>query len=161
MSNESIDQLSINTIRTLAVDAVQQANSGHPGTPMGAAPMAFTIWNRFLRHNPENPTWPDRDRFVLSPGHASMLLYSLLPAIHESHDPELIEDWRRLSTSDHFYYICTKWFADGDVHKYFSPYDSPYDAYITYMNVLQDLESRIKRTRRFEVTPVREPVAVQ
>lgn len=68
----------INTIRFLAADAVQQANSGHPGLPMGAAPMAFTLWTRHLRHNPRNPKWPGRDRFVLSGGHGSMLLYSLL-----------------------------------------------------------------------------------
>ena len=73
-----IDQRCINTLRTLAMDAVQQANSGHPGTPMGAAAMAYTLWTRFLRHNPTDPSWPDRDRFVLSPGHASLLLYSLL-----------------------------------------------------------------------------------
>ncbi len=73
-----LDELCINTIRTLAMDAVQKANSGHPGTPMGAAPMAYAIWTRFLRHNPANPKWPDRDRFVLSPGHASLLLYGLL-----------------------------------------------------------------------------------
>ncbi len=73
-----LDELCINTIRTLAMDAVQKANSGHPGTPMGAAPMAYALWTRFLRHNPANPQWPDRDRFVLSPGHASMLLYALL-----------------------------------------------------------------------------------
>ncbi|MDA1062699.1 MAG: transketolase, partial [Chloroflexi bacterium] len=76
--NDPLDELCINTIRTLSMDAVQQANSGHPGTPMGAATMAYTLWTRFLRHNPANPDWPDRDRFVLSPGHASMLLYSLL-----------------------------------------------------------------------------------
>lgn len=74
----SIDQQSINTIRFLAADAVEQARSGHPGTPMGAAPLIYVLWNRFLRHNPHNPHWPDRDRFVLSPGHASMLLYALL-----------------------------------------------------------------------------------
>ncbi len=74
----SLDQTCINTIRTLAIDAVQKANSGHPGTPMGAATMAYALWARFLRHNPANPSWPDRDRFVLSPGHASMLLYALL-----------------------------------------------------------------------------------
>jgi transketolase len=68
----------INTIRFLAADAVQQANSGHPGLPMGAAPMAFTLWTRHLRHNPTNPKWPGRDRFILSGGHGSMLLYSLL-----------------------------------------------------------------------------------
>ncbi|TKJ29970.1 MAG: transketolase [Chloroflexi bacterium B3_Chlor] len=73
-----LDQQCINTIRFLAVDAVQQARSGHPGTPMGAASMAYTLWDRFLKHNPRNPTWPDRDRFILSAGHASMLLYALL-----------------------------------------------------------------------------------
>jgi transketolase len=67
-----------NTIRFLAVDAVQQANSGHPGMPMGAAPMAYVLWTRIMRHSPRNPGWPDRDRFVLSAGHGSMLLYSLL-----------------------------------------------------------------------------------
>ena len=75
---DSIDQLAINTIRTLAIDGVQKANSGHPGAPMGAAPMAYVLWTRFLRHSPSQPDWPDRDRFVLSAGHASMLLYSLL-----------------------------------------------------------------------------------
>jgi transketolase len=73
-----LDRLAIDTIRTLSIDGVQQANSGHPGAPMGAAPMAYAIWTRFLRHAPTHPTWPDRDRFVLSAGHASMLLYSLL-----------------------------------------------------------------------------------
>lgn len=73
-----LDQLCINTIRTLAMDGVQQANSGHPGTPMALAPVAYVLWDRFLRHNPRNPHWPDRDRFVLSAGHASMLLYSIL-----------------------------------------------------------------------------------
>jgi transketolase len=73
-----LDELCINTIRTLAMDAVQQANSGHPGTPMALAPAAYVLWTRFLRHNPRNPAWFDRDRFVLSNGHASMLLYALL-----------------------------------------------------------------------------------
>jgi transketolase len=75
---KDIDELSINTIRFLAVDAVEKAKSGHPGTPMGDAAMAYVLWTRFLRHNPKNPAWPGRDRFVLSAGHASMLLYSLL-----------------------------------------------------------------------------------
>jgi transketolase len=75
---KNIEALSIDTIRTLAMDAVQKANSGHPGTPMALAPVAYTIFTKFLRHNPEEPTWPDRDRFVLSAGHASMLLYSVL-----------------------------------------------------------------------------------
>ena len=74
----NIDQLCINTIRTLSMDAVQQANSGHPGTPMAMAPVTYCLWNRFLRFDPEDPIWPNRDRFVLSIGHASMLLYSLL-----------------------------------------------------------------------------------
>jgi transketolase len=74
----NIDQLCINTIRTLAMDAVQQANSGHPGTPMALAPVAYLLWQRFLRYDPEHPIWPNRDRFVLSNGHASMLLYTLL-----------------------------------------------------------------------------------
>jgi transketolase len=73
-----LDQLSIDTIRTLAMDAVQQANSGHPGTPMALAPVAYALWQRHLRFDPEDPIWPDRDRFVLSAGHASMLLYALL-----------------------------------------------------------------------------------
>ena len=73
-----LDQLAINTIRTLSIDAVQKANSGHPGLPLGAAPMAYVLWTRFLKHNPHNPKWPDRDRFAFSAGHGSMLLYSLL-----------------------------------------------------------------------------------
>lgn len=73
-----IDQLSINTIRTLSIDAIEKANSGHPGLPMGAAPMAYTLWTEFMSHNPKHSTWFNRDRFVLSAGHGSMLLYSLL-----------------------------------------------------------------------------------
>ncbi|NTV42087.1 MAG: transketolase, partial [Syntrophobacteraceae bacterium] len=73
-----LDALCVNAIRFLAVDAVEKARSGHPGTPMGAAAMAYVLWDRFLKHNPGNPQWPDRDRFVLSAGHASMLLYALL-----------------------------------------------------------------------------------
>src|SRR5260370_32829906 len=76
--DRACDQLCINTIRTLAMDAVQQANSGHPGTPMALAPMVYTLWQRFLRFDPEDPIWPNRDRFVLSNGHASMLLYAML-----------------------------------------------------------------------------------
>ncbi len=68
----------MNTIRTLAIDTVQKANSGHPGLPLGAAPMAYVLWQRFLKHNPRDPQWPDRDRFVLSAGHGCMLLYALL-----------------------------------------------------------------------------------
>ncbi len=73
-----LDQRSINTLRFLAVDTVQKAQSGHPGTPMGAAALAYVLWTRFLKHNPRNPHWADPDRFILSPGHASALLYSLL-----------------------------------------------------------------------------------
>ncbi len=78
MSQPNIDQLTINTIRTLAMDAVQQANSGHPGAPMGLAPVVYALWQRHLRYDPADPTWPNRDRFVLSAGHASMLLYATL-----------------------------------------------------------------------------------
>ncbi len=77
-NDPKLDQKCINTIRFLSADGVQKANSGHPGLPMGAAPMAYVLWDRYLRHNPKNPDWPDRDRFVLSAGHGSMLLYSLL-----------------------------------------------------------------------------------
>ena len=78
MEYTDLDQLAVNTIRTLSIDGVQAANSGHPGLPLGAAPMAYVLWSRFLRFNPSDPKWPDRDRFVLSAGHGSMLLYSLL-----------------------------------------------------------------------------------
>ncbi len=77
-ASASIDQLCINTIRALSMDAVQQAGSGHPGTPMALAPVIFTLWQRFLRFDPADPIWPNRDRFVLSNGHASMLLYAML-----------------------------------------------------------------------------------
>lgn len=77
-AQSELDRLCINTIRFLPVDAVQHANSGHPGLPMGAAPMAYVLWTRFLKHHPANPQWFDRDRFILSAGHGSMLLYSLL-----------------------------------------------------------------------------------
>ncbi len=78
MTNDQLDQLSINTIRTLSMDAVQQANSGHPGTPMALAPLVYTIWNRVMHFDPIDPIWPNRDRFVLSNGHASMLVWSVL-----------------------------------------------------------------------------------
>src|SRR5438477_9814099 len=75
---DKLEELCVNTIRFLSVDAVEKAKSGHPGSPMGMADMAFVLWTEFLRHDPKSPKWPDRDRFVLSAGHASMLLYSLL-----------------------------------------------------------------------------------
>jgi len=78
MTQQELDQLAINTIRTLSIDAVQQAKSGHPGTPMALAPLVYTIWNRVMRFDPKDPIWPGRDRFVLSNGHASMLLWSML-----------------------------------------------------------------------------------
>lgn len=78
ITEKDLDQLSIATIRTLSMDAIEQANSGHPGTPMGMAPVAYILWQHFLRFDPANPIWPNRDRFVLSAGHASMLLYSML-----------------------------------------------------------------------------------
>src|SRR5580693_6854447 len=78
MTNEELDQLSINTIRTLSIDAIQKANSGHPGAPMALAPMVYTLWNRVMNFDPKDPIWPNRDRFILSNGHASMLTWSIL-----------------------------------------------------------------------------------
>src|SRR4029450_4829761 len=77
-AHQDLEQLSIDTIRTLSMDAVQQARSGHPGTPMAMAPVVYALWQRHLRFGPNDPIWPNRDRFVLSMGHASMLLYSIL-----------------------------------------------------------------------------------
>ncbi len=98
MSGEDIDILSINTIRALTVDAIEKAKSGHPGAPMGLAPVAYTLWTRFLRHNPKNPHWPGRDRFVLSAGHASMLLYSLLYLTGYSVTLDDIKDFRQFGS---------------------------------------------------------------
>lgn len=78
LKSKNVEAVSENTIRTLAMDAVEKASSGHPGTPRSMAPVAYTIYTKILRHNPDNPTWPDRDRFVLSAGHASMLQYAML-----------------------------------------------------------------------------------
>ena len=78
LTGQQLQLLSINTIRTLSIDGVQKANSGHPGAPMGLAPVMYTLWQNFLRYDPQDPLWPNRDRFVLSAGHASMLLYSML-----------------------------------------------------------------------------------
>ena len=78
LESDPIDKLAIDTIRTLCMDAVQAANSGHPGTPMALAPVMYTVWRGFLRFDPDHPIWSNRDRFVLSAGHASMLLYSML-----------------------------------------------------------------------------------
>ena len=92
---EALDQLCINTLRMLAVDAVQKANSGHPGMPMGAAPMAYVLWTRFLKHNPANPRWPNRGRFILSAGHGSMLLYGLLHLTGYDLPFEELKDFRQ------------------------------------------------------------------
>ena len=78
LTSQELDELAINTIRTLSIDAVQQANSGHPGTPMALAPLVYVIWNEVMRFDPQDPIWPNRDRFVLSNGHASMLLWAVL-----------------------------------------------------------------------------------
>ncbi|MFZ3234805.1 MAG: transketolase, partial [Stellaceae bacterium] len=91
----SIDELCVNTIRTLCIDAVQQANSGHPGTPMAMAPVVYTLWQQYLRFDPADPIWPNRDRFVLSSGHASALLYSLL---HLTGVTSVDEKYERLGT---------------------------------------------------------------
>ncbi len=93
--SESLDQLCINTIRMLSVDAVEKAKSGHPGAPMGLAPSAYVLWTRFLKHNPHNPSWPDRDRFVLSAGHGSMLLYSMLHLTGYDLSLEQIQQFRQ------------------------------------------------------------------
>src|SRR5262249_23625745 len=78
MTKDELDKLAINTIRTLSIDAGQQVKSGHPGTPMALAPLVYVIWNRIMRFDPQDPIWPNRDRFVLSNGHASMLLWAVL-----------------------------------------------------------------------------------
>jgi transketolase len=78
MKLNPLDQLCVNTIRTLAIDGIQKAKSGHPGMPMGMAPVAYTLWTKHMNHSPANPQWHNRDRFILSGGHGSMLLYSLL-----------------------------------------------------------------------------------
>ena len=77
-------------------------------------------------------------------------LYSIEQQVKATQDLQIISDWRRLQTSDHFYYMCTKWFEDGDVHKYFNPYDSPYDSYINFMNVLDNLRSRCRLSNKIE-----------
>ena len=93
MADDKMIQLAINTIRTLSIDAVQQAKSGHPGTPMALAPLVYTIWNRVMRFDPQDPIWPNRDRFVLSNGHASMLLWSVL---HLTRTQAVNADYERL-----------------------------------------------------------------
>lgn len=95
MSTQNIELRAINTIRTLSIDAIEKANSGHPGLPMGAAPMAYSLWSKFLKHNPQNPGWFDRDRFVLSAGHGSMLLYSLLHLFGYDVSMEDLKDFRQ------------------------------------------------------------------
>lgn len=96
MKNMDIDSLAINTIRFLAVDAVEKANSGHPGTPMDSAPMAYTLWMKYMRYNPKNPDWPNRDRFILSAGHASMLQYAMLYLTGYDLPLEQIKEFRQL-----------------------------------------------------------------
>ncbi len=107
-THQNIDTLCINTIRTLSMDAVQQANSGHPGAPMGMAPAAYVLWTQFLRHNPRNPDWFNRDRFILSAGHASMLLYSLLHLTGYDLSLEEIKNFRQWGskTPGHPEYKC-------------------------------------------------------
>ena len=106
--------------------------------------------------SPNTTTWADTERDLSAwlgnpmQQQAIKALYLLEEPIKKSHDKELIENWRKLQTSDHFYYMCTKWFNDGDIHAYFSPYDSPYDAFINYMNAYQDLKYRLL-TKGFDV----------
>jgi len=96
MPASPVDETCVNALRLLAVDAVEQAGSGHPGMPLGAAPMAYVLWDRFLKHNPDNPDWPDRDRFVLSAGHGSALLYALLHLYGYDLPIEELKDFRQL-----------------------------------------------------------------
>src|SRR5687767_296062 len=98
MPSPDLDLLAINTIRFLSADAVQKANSGHPGLPMGAAAIAYVLWTRYLKHNPANPQWADRDRFVLSAGHGSMLLYSLLHLTGYDLPMEEIKNFRQMNS---------------------------------------------------------------
>jgi alpha-amylase len=103
---------------------------------------------------PELSSWADTERDLTAwlgnamQQDAAGTLYGLEAAVKECKDADLLESWRKLQTSDHFYYMCTKWFADGDVHKYFNPYPSPYDAYINYMNILDDLSKQVKKEKR-------------
>src|SRR5688500_14027027 len=97
-TSNPIDELSVNTIRFLPVDMVQQANSDHPGLPLGAAPMAYVLWSRFLRFNPNDPNWINRDRFMLSAGHGSALLYSLLHLFGYGLPLEEIRRFRQLGS---------------------------------------------------------------
>ncbi len=94
----SIDQLSIDTIRLLSVDAVQKANSGHPGLPLGAAPMAYVLWSKVMRFNPQHPGWPNHDRFVLSAGHGSALLYSMLHLYGYDLPMEEVKNFRQIGS---------------------------------------------------------------
>ena len=127
MADEKIVQLAINTIRTLSMDAVQQARSGHPGTPMALAPVAYCLWQHFLRFDPDHPIWPNRDRFVLSVGHASMLLWSVL---HLTGTQAVNADYERLgqpsvSLDDirHFRQLDSK--APGHPEYHWSPASRP------------------------------------
>jgi transketolase len=92
---DEVDQLAVTTIRTLSMDAIEKANSGHPGAPMGLAPVAYVLYSKILKHDPEKPNWPNRDRFVLSCGHASMLLYSVLHLMGYDLELDDIKDFRQ------------------------------------------------------------------
>jgi alpha-amylase len=102
---------------------------------------------------PEFVSWADVERDLSAwrsnpmQHDALQKVYDLEHEVNMTGDPQLLADWRRLQTSDHFYYMCTKWFQDGDVHKYFNPYESPYDAFIAYMNALADLKLRVEKAR--------------
>src|SRR5690625_7289822 len=98
-SNGDIETLSINTIRFLSADGVERAKSGHPGMPMGMAPAAYVLWSRHMKHNPADPDWLDRDRFILSPGHGSMLLYSLLHlCVYRAFSMDQLQNFRQLGS---------------------------------------------------------------
>ena len=96
--HSSIDQLSVNAIKILSADAIQKANSGHPGLPLGSAPAAYTLWKDFMKFNPANPKWENRDRFILSGGHGSMLIYSLLHLFGFGLTVEDLKNFRQLGS---------------------------------------------------------------
>lgn len=113
---------------------------------------AYEVWDEI--DFPDFVSWADVERdlsaWLSNPLQHDAInkLYALEAAVHQTADPTVLEDWRRLQTSDHFYYMCTKWFADGDVHKYFNPYESPYEAFISFMNALNDLKLRVKEKQK-------------
>ncbi|MCA9381443.1 glycoside hydrolase family 57 protein [Candidatus Dojkabacteria bacterium] len=140
----------------------------HPDNDFVTPSEAITRYDSFAELTfPHYVSWADIER-DLSAWRSNAMQYDALEKIHaleedvlSTEDPKLIRDWRRLTTSDHFYYMCTKWFNDGDVHKYFSPYESPYEAFINFMNVIQDLKLRVEKSlaKKIDIKPM--PLATE